>query len=155
MCTYICINKLNFTFVGRLTPKYNNKKVCEYLTNSLHMDTSVYNYNKSSSMFKDWKIFHTNYSSDILKGFSRIQRATCDFPNHWLVVYFRECAYAHMLKDDHHQMTLTPSVPGPTTLFYRLPSMRGSIARPWIGAVSITGRCSARDSFHQISEVKV
>ena len=33
-----------------------------------------------------------NYSSDILKEFSRIQRAMCDFPNHWLAVYFRECA---------------------------------------------------------------
>ena len=79
-----------------------------------------------------------NYSSEILKGFSRIQRAMCDFPNHWLAVYFRECAYAQMLKDDHQQITLTPSVPA--TLFYRLPSMSGSIAR---------------HSFHRISEVKV
>ena len=53
VCNYICINKLNFTFVGRSTPKYNNKKVCEHLNNSLYMDTSVHNYDKSSSMFKD------------------------------------------------------------------------------------------------------
>ena len=55
-----------------------------------------------------------NYSSDILKGFSRIKRAMCDFPNHWLAVYFRECADAHMLKDDYQQITLTPSCRPPS-----------------------------------------